>query len=249
MLNMKKTLVIGTVLTAFCASAFAANADTQPEKPSMSERVNAILHETDGDRPCPPPGNCPPPGERKHHDRRGPQLTPTQRAEREKMRAEWEKMTPEQRQKAFEKHQQEREKERKERHEKHAKETMAKLTPSQKAEVEQFIKDDMAQRKDMGERLHKMTPEQREAVKANKPMPPKKFDKHHKDIRHDGPRDLKDGDRPCPPPPPAGAHHGGPRDWKDGDRPCPPPPPPTGAHHGGPHHNGDFPPPPPADEK
>lgn len=134
---------------------------------------------------------------------------------------------PEQRQKAFEKRQQKREKERKERHEKHAKETMAKLTSSQKAEVEQFIKDDMAQRKDMHERLQKMSPEQREAVKANKPMPPKKFDKHHKAIRH-----------------------GGPRDWKDGDRPCPPPPPSAGPHHGGPHHNGDFPPPPPpADEK
>lgn len=229
MLNMKKTLVIGTVLTAFCASAFAASTDNQPEKPSMSERVNAILHENDGDRPCPPPGNCPPPGERRHHDKRGPQLTPAQRAEREKMRAEWEKMTPEQRQKAFEKHQKEREKERKERHEKRAKATMAKLTSSQKAEVEQFIKDDMAQRKDMHERLQKMTPEQRDAVKANKPLPPKppkKFDKHHK-----------------------GFHHDGPRDWKDGDRPCPPPPPPAGPHHGGPHHNGDFPPPPPADEK
>ncbi len=219
MLNMKKTLVIGTVLTAFCASAFAATADTQTEKPSMSERVNAILHEDDNDRPCPPPG------EHRHHDKRGAKLTPEQRAEREKMRAEWEKMTPEQRKEVFEKH----EKERKERHEKHAKETMAKLTASQKAEVEQFIKDDMAQRKDMHERLQKMTPEQREAVKANKPLPPKppkKFDKHHK-----------------------GFHHDGPRDWKDGDRPCPPPPPPAGAHHGGPHHAGDFPPPPPADEK
>lgn len=50
MLNMKKILVTGTVLTAFCASAFAASADSQPQ-PSMSERVNAILHENDADRP------------------------------------------------------------------------------------------------------------------------------------------------------------------------------------------------------
>ena len=54
MLNMKKILVTGTVLTAFCTSAFAASADSQPQ-PSMSERVNAILHENDADRPCPPP--------------------------------------------------------------------------------------------------------------------------------------------------------------------------------------------------
>lgn len=52
-------------------------------------------------------------------------------------------MTPEQREKAVEKMR----KERKEAHEKYAKETMAKLTPGQKAEVQQFIKDDMAQRK------------------------------------------------------------------------------------------------------
>lgn len=54
MLNMKKILVTGTVLTAFCTSAFAASADCPPQ-PSMSERVNAILHENDADRPCPPP--------------------------------------------------------------------------------------------------------------------------------------------------------------------------------------------------
>ena len=144
MLNMKKILVTGTVLTAFCTSAFAASADSQPQ-PSMSERVNAILHENDADRPCPPPAH------RMH--RQGPKLTPEQRAERQKMR-----------------------KERKEAHEKYAKETMAKLTPGQKAEVQQFIKDDMAQRKARHERLQHMTPEQREAVRANRPLP----QRHHK---------------------------------------------------------------------
>ena len=150
MLNMKKILVTGTVLTAFCTSAFAASADCPPQ-PSMSERVNAILHENDADRPCPPPAH------RMH--RQGPKLTPEQRAEHQKLRAEWRSMTPEQREKAIEKMR----KDRKEAHEKYAKETMAKLTPAQKAEVQQFIKDDMAQRQVRHERLQHMTPEQREA--------------------------------------------------------------------------------------
>ena len=88
MLNMKKILVTGTVLTAFCTSAFAASADSQPQ-PSMSERVNAILHENDADRPCPPPVH------RMH--RQGHKLTPEQRAKFQKMREEWKSMPPEQR--------------------------------------------------------------------------------------------------------------------------------------------------------
>ena len=163
MLNIKKILVTGTVLTAFCSSAFAASADSQPQ-PSMSERVNAILHENDADRPCPPPAH------RMH--RQGHKFTPEQRAKFQKMREEWKSMTPEQREKAVEKMR----KERKEAHEKYAKETMAKLTPAQKAEVQQFIKDDMAQRQARHERLQSMTPEQREAVRANIPLP----QKHHK---------------------------------------------------------------------
>ena len=166
MLNMKKILVTGTVLTAFCTSAFAASADCPPQ-PSMSERVNAILHENNADRPCPPPTH------RMH--RQGPKLTPEQRAERQKMREEWKSMTPEQREKAVEKMR----KERKEAHEKYAKETMSKLTSDQKAEVQQFIKDDMAQRQARHERLQHMTPEQREAIRANRPLP-QKPPKHHK---------------------------------------------------------------------
>ena len=166
MLNMKKILVTCTVLTAFCTSDFAASADCPPQ-PSMSERVNAILHENDADRPCPPPAH------RLH--RQGPKLTPEQRAKFQKMREEWKSMTPEQREKAVEKMRQER----KEAHEKHAKETMSKLTPAQKAEVQQFIKDDMAQRQARHERLQHMTPEQREAIRANRPLPPKP-PKHHK---------------------------------------------------------------------
>lgn len=171
MLNMKKILVTGTVLTAFCTSAFAASADCPPQ-PSMSERVNAILHENDADRPCPPPLH------RMH--RQGPKLTPEQRAKFQKMREEWKSMTPEQREKAVEKMR----KERKEAHEKHAKETMAKLTPAQKAEVQQFIKDDMAQRKARHERLQSMTPEQREAVRANIPLPQKHHKGEFRDYKH-----------------------------------------------------------------
>lgn len=163
MLNMKKILVTGAVLTAFCSSAFAATPEDQAQL-TMKERVNTILHENDADRPCPPPVH------RMH--RQGPKLTPEQRAKFQKMREEWKSMTPEQREKAVEKMR----KERKEAHEKYAKETMAKLTPAQKAEVQQFIKDDMAQRKARHERLQSMTPEQREAVRANIPLP----QKHHK---------------------------------------------------------------------
>lgn len=180
MLNMKKILVTGTVLTAFCTSAFAASADSQPQ-PSMSERVNAILHENDADRPCPPPVH------RMH--RQGHKLTPEQRAKFQKMREEWKSMTPEQREKAVEKMR----KERKEAHEKYAKETMAKLTPAQKAEVQQFIKDDMAQRKARHERLQSMTPEQREAVRANRPLPQKHHKSEFRGFRH------HNGEFPQPP--------------------------------------------------
>lgn len=162
MLNMKKILVTGAVLTAFCSSAFAATPEDQAQL-TMKERVNTILHEND----------APPPARRMH--RQGPKLTPEQRAEHQKLRAEWKSMTPDQREKAVEKMR----KDRKEAHKKYAKETMAKLTPAQKAEVQQFIKDDMANRRARHERLQNMTPEQREAVRANKPLPPKP-PKHHK---------------------------------------------------------------------
>lgn len=205
MLNLKKMLIVGTVLSAFCATAFAAE-EVQPPQPTMKEKVAAILHEDE--RPYPPQGKaCKPP-------RRGPQLTPEQRAEHEKLRKEWKNMTPEQREKAKEKFR----KERKEAHEKYAKETMKKLSPEQKAEVEQFIKDDVAQRQARKARLDNMTPEQREAIKANKPMPPKPpkdFDKHHKgEFRGKAP-------------------HGGPHHPGEFRGPAP---------HGGPHHPGEMPP-------
>ena len=133
-------------------------------------------------------------------------MNPEKRAEMEKRRAEWEKMTPEQRQEARAKWQ----KERQERHDQRAKEAMAKLTPEQKAEVEAFIKEDMAQRQARHEKLQNMTPEQRQAIRANRPLKIKdgRHFKHHKDgKRFQGEGFRGHGPRPdcnpaiCPPAP------------------------------------------------
>ena len=198
MLNMKKILIAGTVMTALCATAFAASND-QADKPTMKERVNRILCENRTD--CPAPADCQGPRMGKHH-KDFKKLSPEKRAEMEKRRAEWEKMTPEQRQEAFAKMQ----KERQERHDKRAQEAMDKLTPEQRAEVEAFIKEDMAQRQARREKLQNMTPEQRHAIKANRPLKMKdgKHFKDHKESEHfkfhkDG-KHFK-GDRPdCPVP-------------------------------------------------
>mgnify|MGYP004566954557 FL=1 len=193
-MNLKKILIAGTVLTALCANAFAAEEEQAPQ-PTMKERVAAILHHED-ERPCPPPGEL----RGRHH--RGPRLTDEQRAERQKLRESWKSMTPEQRKQALEKIH----KERQEAHDKHAKESMKKLTPAQKAEVEQFIKEEQAQRTERRARLEKMTPEQREAVRANRPLPPKPpkgFAKHHKgEFRgygpHNGPHHNGEFTPPAP---------------------------------------------------
>ncbi len=181
-MNLKKILIAGTVLTALCANAFAAEEEQAPQ-PTMKERVAAILHHDD-ERPCPPQGEfC-----GRHH--RGPRLTDEQRAERQKLHENWKSITPEQREKAIEKIRTER----REAHDKYAKESMKKLTPEQKAEVEQFIKEEQAQRTERKARLEKMTPEQREAVRANRPLPqkpPKGFAKHHRgEFRGYGPHNV-----------------------------------------------------------
>lgn len=167
--------------------------------------IKDVEHEKDFDRrycnDCPAPADCQGPRMGKHH-KDFKKLSPEKRAEMEKRRAEWEKMTPEQRQEAFAKMQ----KERQERHDKRAKEAMDKLTPEQRAEVEAFIKEDMAQRQARREKLQNMTPEQRHAIKANRPLKMKdgKHFKDHKESEHfkfhkDG-KHFK-GDRPdCPVP-------------------------------------------------
>ena len=205
MLNMKKIFIAGTVMTALCATAFAATND-QADKPTMKERVNRILCENRND--CPAPTECQ--GPRLGHQHRDwHKMSPEKRAEMEKRRAEWEKMTPEQRQEARAKWQ----KERQERHDQRAKEAMAKLTPEQKAEVEAFIKEDMAQRQARHEKLQNMTPEQRQAIRANRPLKIKdgRHFKHHKDGKHFQGEDFRahgpHGPRPdcnpaiCPPAP------------------------------------------------
>lgn len=196
-MNLKKILIAGTVLTAICANAFAAE-EAQTPQPTMKERVAAILHHVD-ERPCPPQGEL----RGRYH--RGPRLTDEQRAERQKLRESWKSMTPEQRKQALEKIH----KERQEAHDKHAKESMKKLTPAQKAEVEQFIKEEQAQRTERRARLEKMTPEQREAVRANRPLPPKPpkdFARHHKgEFRGYGPHNSPHHPGEFPPPAPQAA--------------------------------------------
>ena len=196
MLNMKKIFIAGTVMTALCATAFAATND-QADKPTMKERVNRILCENRND--CPAPAECQ--GPRLGHQHRDwHKMSPEKRAEMEKRRAEWEKMTPEQRQEARAKWQ----KERQERHDQRAKEAMAKLTPEQKAEVEAFIKEDMAQRQARHEKLQNMTPEQRQAIRANRPLKIKDGKRFHGEDFHSH---RSHGPRPdcypaiCPPAP------------------------------------------------
>lgn len=193
-MNLKKILIAGTVLTAICANAFAAE-EAQAPQPTMKEKVAAILHHDD-ERPCPPQGEF----RGRHH--RGPRLTDEQRAERQKLRENWDSMTPEQREQAIAKIR----KERQEAHEKRAQESMKKLTPEQKAEVEQFIKEEQAQRTERKARLEKMTPEQREAVRANRPLPqkpPKGFAKHHRgEFRGYGPHNGPHHPGESPPPAP-----------------------------------------------
>lgn len=193
-MNLKKIFIAGTVLTALCANAFAAE-EAQAPQPTMKEKVAAILHHDD-ERPCPPQGEF----RGRHH--RGPRLTDEQRAERQKLRENWDSMTPEQREQAIAKIR----KERQEAHEKRAQESMKKLTPEQKAEVEQFIREEQAQRTERKARLEKMTPEQREAVRANRPLPskpPKGFAKHHRgEFRGYGPHNGPHHPGEFPPPAP-----------------------------------------------
>ena len=196
-MNLKKILIAGAVLTALCANAFAAE-EAQAPQPTMKEKVAAILHHDD-ERPCPPPGEL----RGRYH--RGPRLTDEQRAERQKLRESWKSMTPEQREQAIEKIR----KERQEAHDKRAQESMKKLTPAQKAEVEQFIREEQAQHTERKARLEKMTPEQREAVRANRPLPPKPpkgFARHHKgEFRGYGPHYGPHHPGEFPPPAPQAA--------------------------------------------
>lgn len=221
-MNMKKVLIAGAVLTAFATSAFAAEVQENC-KPSMKDRVNKILCENDQQ-----------PGYHKKAKKgfpERPRMTEEQREAFKKMNPEQRKafmkerheqwiksMTPEQKAR-FEQHHKKMQ-ERMQAHKKLVDEKMNKLTKAQRAEVEQFIKDDMAQRKAMGERLKNMTPEQREAIRVSRPNRfghpgYKHFDKKdfgkkgpgpkmHRGPQHDGmfrgPVDCPPPGAPCPPP-------------------------------------------------
>lgn len=183
--NLKKALLAAAVLTAVCANAaFAAGSSAQQSAPTMREKVEHILGENN-DQQTPQPRYHHWQGEgredcRGHRDcngegyhRRGPrhhrrEMTPEQKAEHEQRRAAWEKMSPEERQQFIQKQRAERS----EAFAKRQQENLAKLTPEQKAEVEQFIKEDRqqrsewrAQREAMRQRLDKMTKEQRDCVR------------------------------------------------------------------------------------
>ena len=195
-LNWKRAIIAGTVLTALCATAFAEEAP----KPSIKERVNAILNEDN--RPCPPAPLRGPKAKHheeyfKHHhhgitkeewDAKTPEerrqlhdqwrqewdaKTPEEKAA---LREQWEKerlerMTPEQRER-YEERQKIRAQREAERQER-AKEKLEQLSPEQRAEVEAFLKDDMQKREEIRERMENMTPEQRDAIRANRGPAPK----------------------------------------------------------------------------
>lgn len=162
-LNFKKTLLTAAVLTSLCAGAvFAADA---VQTPADNACPATMLHCRDN-------------GDYSYRHHRNYRLTDEQRQQWQEKRAEWAKMTPEQRQQAREQWQAEREK--------YREECLSKLTDEQRQEVEQFIQDRNQQRKDMRERVAKMTPEQRQALRAYGPG----FRHHGKHFRMAPPADC-----------------------------------------------------------
>ena len=181
-MNMKKALLAGAILTAFATTAFAADIQ-ENAKPTMKERVNKILHHEDehpGYHKNAKRGYPPRPKMTEEQRECFKQMNPEERRAFMKERhAQWLKsMTPEQKA-HYDKHQKVL-KERREARQKNVAEKMNKLTAAQRAEVEQFIKDEMAHHRAMGERLKKMSPEQREAIRACRP---KTFG-HHFEKKH-----------------------------------------------------------------
>lgn len=70
--------------------------------------------------------------------------------------------------------------------EKYREECLSKLTDEQRQEVEQFIKDRQQQRQEMRDRVAKMSPEQRQALRAYGPG----FKHHGKHFRYAPPADC-----------------------------------------------------------
>lgn len=189
MLNLKKVLVIGTVLTAIGATAAFAHEAKQnntPENCGPKQQMGAHKMHRGNHQKMMKPGayvlmteaereaakqrretwkNMTPEQreaayQKYINERIEKASTPEEKAKLQKMeerRQKWLKMTPEERKAHFEKMKAAREQQRQER--------LNKLTPAQKAEVEQFIKDSQAQRKAMMERMKNMTPEQRQCIR------------------------------------------------------------------------------------
>lgn len=186
MLNLKKVLVIGTALTAVCASAAFAHEAKQNNTPENCGPKHRIAQKANqGPRFMKPGAYClmtqqereamqqrretwknmtPEQREAAYqkyiNERIENASSPEEKAKLQKMeerRQQWLKMTPEERKAHFEKMKAAREQQRQER--------LNKLTPAQKAEVEQFIKDSQAQRQAMRERMKNMTPEQRQCIR------------------------------------------------------------------------------------
>ena len=93
-------------------------------------------------------------------------LNEQQKEKPEKFQADFEKMTPEERKAAHEKFAQEH----KEAREKFAQEALAKLTPEQKAEVEAFLQEAGKLQKELHAKWEKLTSEQKEAIRVNRPQ-------------------------------------------------------------------------------
>ena len=168
MLNVKKALLTGAILSALCVTAFASESIADKPKCEPGKDRPAICDQRGG-------------FERGHKFKK---MSPEQR---EKLRKEsaakreaWKKMSPEQRKEHMKKFRAEQ----KEKRMKLMNEKMKQLSPEQRVEVKKYMADQKAHREamkkhrqDMKARMEKMSPEQKEVIKLSQPP---KFKKMHK---------------------------------------------------------------------
>lgn len=188
-LQLKQAIIAGAVLTVLCANAFAAEAPAP--KPSIKDRVNAILNEDKNI--CPPDGprfdggrrgNPAAPGRgseflKHHHHGISPEewaaKTPEEKRQlHDQWRQEWEAKTPEERAQLREQWQQERLKsmtpQQRQRYEerKAEAERLRGLSPEERRQELKKLRDQReAQRQERAkEKMEKLSPEQRAEVEA-----------------------------------------------------------------------------------
>ena len=158
MKHLQKVLLAATVLTALCTTAFASdNMSPEAKKPTMTERVNAILHKNEA------PANCP--AFRHHHQRRAHHDLRPYRGPKEHR-----KLTPEQR-KEYQQYRKD--------HKKWYKERMAGLTSEQHKQIEDFIEMDRKHRSERRKAWQQLSPEQKELLR-HKNSRPKMAPPHHR---------------------------------------------------------------------